>query len=170
MRSILIIGLVLFSRAIVWCQVEDLRQLYLKASTEEGIRKFNLYANSLGETDPLIRAYKGVAFAMYAQVVSGVREKYSWFDQGKRLLESAVLTEPDHPEIAFLRFSVQAEVPAILNYKENLTSDANKVVVGLHQKKMDAHSPFWQKAILFMIHSDQLNQLQEAELKRFISS
>ena len=47
----------------------------------------------------------------------------SHFKKGKEKLAEAIKADPDNVELRFLRFSVQAEAPAFLGYRDNLEED-----------------------------------------------
>jgi len=49
--------------------------------------------------------------------------KFRRFKKGKSLIEEAVKKEPDNPEIRFVRFAIQTNIPAFLNYNHHITKD-----------------------------------------------
>lgn len=162
--------LILFPALICQAQAERMRELYFGAAGKAGITAYYKEAVLLQTTDPLLLAYQGVAIAMYAEVVSGVGQKFEYFDKGKDLIERAAAQAPQNVEIAFLRFSVQSEVPSFLGYRSNLQDDANKVVAALRARQVPAGDPFWSKALAFMKKSGRLNKLQLAEINRYLTT
>jgi hypothetical protein len=165
-----LIALSLFVTAIAGtAQVEQLRTLYLAAGTNTGIEAFYQYTKNLQPTNAVEIAYKGVAEAMYAEVASGVKDKFNYFNRGKALLEQAINQDVYHPEIRFLRFSVQAEVPMIVGYRDNLAEDTWKIIGALKARMMNERDDFWRKAIRFMLESGELDAGQKRELQVFAS-
>ena len=77
------------------------------------------------EKDKSVRAsaYFGVASMMQAEVYSNPFTKLSYFNKGKKILEEAIVKSPDDAELRFLRYTVQLEVPGILNYNKSIDED-----------------------------------------------
>jgi len=69
-----------------------------------------------------IRAYKGVCKMMMAQYVSNPFSKYSWFNEGKALLEKSIKLGKNVENI-HLRILVQTNAPSFLNYNSEIASD-----------------------------------------------
>ena len=49
--------------------------------------------------------------------------KYNYFTEGKALLESSIQRDPTSPELRYLRFAIQSNVPLFLNYRKDLNED-----------------------------------------------
>src|SRR5690606_31497226 len=49
--------------------------------------------------------------------------KLSYFNKGKKMLESAIAANKESVELRFLRFMVQANAPIFLNYTANIETD-----------------------------------------------
>lgn len=150
-----------------YSQLENYRSLYFSAQGEAGIKNYYNAMQSANETNALFKAYKGVATAMYAEVVSGVDDKFSYFGKGKQLIEDAIQGDFWNPEIRFLRYSVQAEVPWIVNYSGNLNEDANIILNAIKNNQIDYRSDFWRKAIKFIILSEELSSSLTNEFKKY---
>lgn len=150
-------------------QVDKYRQLYFAAGADIGIQTFFDYTKNADESNALHKAYKGVSIAMYAELASDVSKKFEFFNQGKTLLEDAVKKDASNPEIRFLRFSVQAEVPWIVGYSSNLKEDAQIIINALQKGSINAKDDFWKKAISFMLKSGELSSEKETQLKKFQS-
>ncbi len=167
----------IFSKIIAICallislnsfgQLDNYRNLYFGAQNAEGKKIFYNTMQAANESNAVFKAYKGVSTAMYAEVASSVEDKFKYFDQGKVLIEAAIQGDFWNPEIRFLRYSVQAEVPWFLKYNSNLQEDANIVLDALKKKTIDPKTDFWKKAITFIIDSDELPTSIEDELKKF---
>lgn len=148
-------------------QLDYMRTLYFAASNEEGIKKYYDTAVVTPEQSPVIKAYKGVAIAMYAEVVSGVDDKFAYFGKGKKLIEEAIQGDFYNPEIRFLRLTVQAEVPWIVGYSGDISADAGIIINALQKKQIDPKSDFWKKAILYLKKCDDLSNTQKQEFNKY---
>jgi hypothetical protein len=71
--------------------------------------------------------------------------KWNSFQKGKSLLEKAIASSPHQIELVFLRYSMQINTPAFLNYKNSIQTD---------------------RALL----SKQVAQLNDPELKKIIQT
>jgi hypothetical protein len=146
-----------------------IRDLFFAAKDENTIVRFHQVCSKSVSDDPINLAYLGTASAMMAEVVSGVRQKLDWFERGKGNIEKAITLDPGNPEIAFLRFSVQSEAPRFLGYHNELHKDADTILGSLRAGRIEASEPYWQNVVLFMQQSGQLNKLQQAELRKYLS-
>jgi hypothetical protein len=134
----------LFIFSTLWAfthSLPEIRQLYKQSAAEETSCK-QLVANLKGYTEynnPLMAGYKACGTMMMANYVWNPLEKLSNFNEGKNLLEKCIKRDPANIELRFLRFSVQNNAPAFLNYNQSLESDkkilVNKVI-SLHDKQL----------------------------------
>ena len=69
------------------------------------------------------RGYFGVATMMQAKVYANPFTKLSYFNKGKKILETAIQDDQDNVELRFIRFAVQKKVPDLLFYNNNLKED-----------------------------------------------
>jgi hypothetical protein len=169
MRQRLFLMLLLFP-VYAFAQLESQRAAYLNAGkNDDGVRSFYNASASYPMNTALDKAYRGVAIAMYASLASTVVEKFNVFSEGKKLIEEAVVADWYNPEIRFLRFSVQAEVPFVVGYSSNLEEDAYVVIDALEKKRIDSSVYFWNVAIRFMLASGELNNDQKNRLNKFNS-
>lgn len=108
----------------------EIRQLYKRSAVEETSCK-QLVINLKGYTEynnPLMAGYKACGMMMMASYGWNPLEKLSNFNEGKNLLEKCIERDPGNIELLFLRFSVQNNAPAFLNYNQALESD-KKILV-----------------------------------------
>ncbi len=148
--------------------VSQLRDLYFGARDEKGKLAYFQAVQKADESDPLQCGYKGVAVASYAELADGVSEKFRYFEQGKNLLEKAIKLSPYNAELRFLRYSVQDNVPWIVNYSDQLEEDAAFIMAAIRQKKVNAKDTFWPKAIRFLLNSDDMSSKDKNELKQYL--
>jgi len=87
------------------------------------------------DSPPLLVCYKGVAEMMQAKYGFNPIYKFRRFKKGKSLIEEAVKMEPENLEIRFLRLMIQTNLPAFLNYNDQITTDKNYVVANMQAIK-----------------------------------
>jgi hypothetical protein len=170
MKKTLLISIICFISTVLLASVpvSQLRDLYFGARDQKGKLAYYQAALKADESDPLQCGYKGVAIASYAELADGVSAKFSYFEQGKNLLEKAIKASPNNPELRFLRFSVQDNVPWIVNYSDQLEEDAALVMQAIRQKKVNSKDAFWSKAIRFLLNSDEISSSEKKELKQYL--
>jgi hypothetical protein len=132
------LGLTLHAQANV---IEKVRFLYFEDWTGEcGAEKLVDYFEARDIDDhALLTGYKGAALATTANCKSLPWQKLSIFNRGKGLIESAVQSEPQNLEIRFIRFTIQSNIPGILNY-DNMAEDKDFILnkLNLHMSlKLD---------------------------------
>ncbi|SHI61248.1 hypothetical protein [Pseudozobellia thermophila] len=76
----------------------------------------------------LLVAYKGAATTMMAKFAKGIKDKRTFFNEGKELLEFSVNAEPSNVEIRCIRLSVQENAPKILGYTKNIDEDRTYII------------------------------------------
>ena len=82
---------------------------------------------------PIKDAYLGALKMKSAQFYKTNADKLAAFKEGKKLLESAILQEPENGEFRFLRLTIQEKSPKILKYSTNIEED-KKVVLNTYPK------------------------------------
>lgn len=104
--------------------LSEVRELFIRASRQHESRAlFHSTMTALHNKSAVHLAYHGAAKAMMAEVVYSPYNKYTLFTQGTKLIEQAVLQAPYNEEIRYIRFMIQANCPAFLNYRSNLRDD-----------------------------------------------
>jgi hypothetical protein len=144
-------------------QLDQLRNAFFAASGTDGINSFYLISSQMPDQNAVEIVYHGVATAMRAEVMSGVSDKLKTFSDGKELIESAVKLDFYNPEIRFLRFSVQSQIPFFLGYSSEKENDINVIIYALEHRTIDSNSAYWQRVLQWLqVHGD----LAEAQLKQ----
>jgi hypothetical protein len=120
-------------------------------------------------TDPILIAYKGAAEMTQANCISSPWKKYQFFKNGKRELESAIVLKPENFEIRYLRFAVQCNLPAILNYN-NIEEDKQFLIESLTLQMQNTIPDEYMNSVLMqMIQSDELSQEEKSKLNLLLS-
>lgn len=100
-----------------------LRRHFEQAAADKaaGERFYDLLAN-YNDGNALVLGYKGAAQAIRARDAS-MFNKLSYAQDALRTFEQAVGLDPKNPEIRFLRFSVESNLPAFLGLSPHVEED-----------------------------------------------
>lgn len=103
----------------------EIRSMYLKANDHEKtcVELLALLKPYDESNNPLFLGYKAGANMIMAKHVKNPISKLSWFNKGKKMLETAIQADTKDVELRCLRFGIQSNVPTFLNYKQNITRD-----------------------------------------------
>jgi hypothetical protein len=82
----------------------------------------------------LLQGYKGGVLMGMARHHINPFKKMSFFNDGKKLIESAISIEPENLELRFLRLTIQTNLPEFLGYSESKKKDKAFVLVGLEKE------------------------------------
>ena len=122
------------SKNFVFAQnIEDVRSMYFKSI--DNISKctsLKVLLNSFEKKDNTINAYIGANAFLYCKFSNDVFEKFSYFQEGKKMIEEAIKIDPNNLEIKFLRYINQNNTPWFLNYKKNITEDYKFITSNLN--------------------------------------
>ncbi len=101
----------------------NLRRHYEQAAADKtaGEKFYKLLAD-YNDRDALVLGYKGAAEAIRARDAS-MFNKMSYVQDAARTFEQAVSLDPQNPEIRFLRFSVESNLPAFLGLSKHVDED-----------------------------------------------
>lgn len=112
--------------------LKEIRELYVqsvdsKKTNETLIQKLK----DTNENTPVLLGYKGAAFIIMAKHDFYPWNKWTNFTKGRGILEKAIQKYPDNYELRFIRFSIQSNLPAILNYSSDIVKDRTILVSGV---------------------------------------
>lgn len=118
--------------------LSDFRLLLQKGENSETASK-TLIANSketYNQTKkPIYEAFYAVGNFFMAKHAMNPLSKYSYFNKGKKALESAVNKDPKNLEIRFMRYISQEQTPAFLGYNKDLKSDKAFILAEYRKSK-----------------------------------
>lgn len=128
-------------------EIEEIRVLFHQAGSSQKIctdliKKLEPFNE---RNNPLFLGYKASATMMMAKYVINPFSKLQYFKKGKLMLEKAIELDPRNIELRFLRYTIQTNIPAFLNYSSNQEPDR-----------------------LFLYNS--ISELKDQKLKRIISA
>ena len=105
--------------------VYEIRKIYPKSSNSENYAKelFSKLSVVTNESNKTLVAYKGASIAIMSKFAKKISEKMSNFKEGAKLIEFAVVCEPNNVEIRLIRLSIQENAPKIVGYNKNKKDD-----------------------------------------------
>ena len=102
------------------------RALYRQASESDQAKPMALAMDSARQrhpNSPMANGFLAVAELMLAEESWNPMDKLVRFNAWQPVLDAAINAMPGDPDLALLRLGVQAHVPAILNYAEDMVHD-----------------------------------------------
>lgn len=120
--------------------IEMRKQLDLASNDSKVADQFSNRFKKLDEKTaaPVTLGFKAISEMIQAKHAFNPINKVSHFKKGKRLLELAISKAPKNPELIFFRYTTQVNVPAMLNYSDDVKADRQLLVNFL---KADASAP-----------------------------
>lgn len=114
--------------------VAELRQLLYEGSENEDqadalFKKVGNYKGS----DPVLIGYKGAAFALKAKHGFNPIGKLKHIKEAQQYFNQAVAAAPQNMEVRFLRYSVEAQTPKMLDLSAHVSEDQALLLEGLHR-------------------------------------
>ena len=104
--------------------IEKIRRLYLQSSNNYSkLDSLNYSLSNYKQTNNLMSAYYGVNLILKSKYLKNPFKKIEYFEKGRKILEDAIIKEPDNIELIFLRYTVQKKTPSILMYKKDIEED-----------------------------------------------
>lgn len=110
-------------------RIEDIRNAYktCNESKEKTEQFYELTQKELQNKGAIYRAYHGAALALKASFSWNPFSKISYFNKAKKMIEEAILSEPNNIELRMIRLSIQANTPKIADYYKNLEEDKDYI-------------------------------------------
>jgi hypothetical protein len=101
----------------------NLRRHYEQAAADKSAgEKFYKLLADYQDRDALVLAYKGASEAIRARDAS-MFNKLTYVQDAAKTFEQAVSIDPQNPEIRFLRFSVESNLPPFLGLSKHVDED-----------------------------------------------
>ena len=112
---------------IAWGNVvaqKHFSELLEKANdSEENCLEFYELMTDHRTESPTAEGYFALSTMMLAKIYQNPFTKLSYFNRGKNILEATIKSSPGNVELRFLRYAVQAKVPSILLYFNDMEDD-----------------------------------------------
>jgi hypothetical protein len=145
----------------------DLRAQYLEASKDSDAgKRFYQLMSGYEDSNPVVLAYKAVSEAIMAKHVWNPYMKMKHLNRSSEVFEQAVQLDSQHPEIRFLRFTVEHYVPRYLNMSKNLEEDKVQIIAGLQRHpKSGLPAEMARNMRDFMLSKDHCTEEEKRTLK-----
>lgn len=165
MKLIVFISLILLIPFTSDPSLAEVRALYEKAAgEEEKCRELLEHLSSIEVRDsPVLYGYKAGATMIMAKHVFNPFKRMSYFNEGKDMLEEAIMVAPKEVELRFLRFAVQTNAPAFLGYRQHIEEDKS-ILKNAAPQITDAYLK--EKVLALLLSSDELVDAEKAALKK----
>ena len=115
----------------------QVRELYKEAAKSETACKDLLAILEPYDqnNNALYLGYKASATMMMAKHSLNPFSKLSWFNKGKRMLETAIKASQKNVELRCLRFAAQSNIPSFLGYHDHIKLDKTFILEKYSQVK-----------------------------------
>ncbi|MEO7314639.1 MAG: hypothetical protein ABIW47_05615 [Ginsengibacter sp.] len=142
----------------------QIRSMYMKANESEKICKdlITLLKPYDESNNPLFMGYKAGANMIMAKHSMNPISKMSWFNKGKKMLETAIQANNKDVELRCLRFGIQSNVPSFLSYKQDIQKD-KKFILQSYPHVQDA--TLKTNIVSYLTKWGDLTQAEKALLK-----
>lgn len=106
-------------------ELETIREAYrgITANQETIDEFYKLTQETMPTSKPVYLGYHGAALTLKASVAGSIKEKLSFFKEGKKLIEDAIVEDSTNIELRMIRLSVQSNVPKIMRYRKHIDED-----------------------------------------------
>jgi hypothetical protein len=103
----------------------NLRSQFYEASINEA--KIDVFISLIKthktDGDAIIKGYKAMSYMLLSKNCWNPYNKFSYFKNGKELLEESIITDQNNVELRFLRLCIQQSLPSFLKYSDQINSD-----------------------------------------------
>lgn len=130
----LLLAAILFTIHTNCIEMQAVRASFHEISSSEELEAFIESAEKIECKNAT--PYIASAIMRRAEFASWPLKKWSYFQEGKKMLEDFISKNPNDVESKYLRFLVQSEVPSLLNYSEDLNSDATYILANLDRTEL----------------------------------
>lgn len=145
------------------------RQTYFQAKdSEAATRQLAEMLKEITVADTLLWAYKGAAQALKAKFVFNPFSKLEMVQKANQMITEAVNANPTDIEIRFVRFTIQANLPAFLNLSREIELDKQAVIQHWEQNTKETYVQ--ETIIAFLIGSGRCTPEEVEWLKSKINT
>jgi len=114
---------------------------------------------------PVDLGYLGGAKMAMANHCYMPNNKLKYFNEGKNLLQSAIIAAPNNIELRFIRFSIQCNVPSFLGYSSNLEADKTSLINHLKSSAAKNDSDLKTRIKNFLLLSSQCTEAEKNAIR-----
>ena len=126
MKRLSLILILLISNLMISQNLKEYRALLQTGESSEKSAKILIEKSSTAyknSKEPIYVGFLAVGKFFMAKHAFNPLKKMSYFNEGKKLMESALKAEPDNLEVRLMRLITQESVPKVLGYSQNIKED-----------------------------------------------
>lgn len=151
-------------------EVSRFRDLVKRSRSSSSVaEEFLSQTEKINNDSPaLMLGFKAMSHLLFCDHTANVYSKYSYFNKGKNLLETALEREPANIELIFFRFTTQCNAPGFLAYRNKLTSDKLKLITYLerYDKKVNPDSELFAMIKTYLLLTKECNETEKEKVKK----
>lgn len=145
-------------------KINTIRNMFEQASVSEtSANKLIDLLNNEPKLSPTLLGYKGSTLALQAKYTINPIKKLKYFNDGKSLLEKAIINDPQNIELRYLRLAIQTNIPTFLNYYKNIDSD-KILLLGAIKSRSISDIDLLKKIIHFLNQCKQISPSEKNQL------
>lgn len=136
--------------------LQDMRKYFssLSKGEEHCIGLKTISKTSMEVNNSLKQAYFAAGEMASAQYKFGPLAKLNTFNAGKKSLDASVMTDPDNPEIRFIRYAIQLKCPAFLGYSKNKKEDKKVILQHIRLLRTNDKELFATVCAFMLLYAD----------------
>jgi len=116
---------------------QNIRSMYAKSVESKQTAQNLLSILEKQEQDAFVLGYRGATKMVMAKHVFNPFTKLSYFNAGKKMLNTAISKDHTNVELIFLRYATQVSAPSILGYNNHIETDKKQILKGLSNGQID---------------------------------
>ncbi|WP_113662192.1 hypothetical protein [Pedobacter nanyangensis] len=116
---------------------QNIRSMYAKSVDSKQMAQNLLSILEKQEQSAFVLGYRGATKMVMAKHVFNPFTKLSYFNAGKKMLNTAISKDNDNVELVFLRYATQVSAPAILGYNRHINMDKKQILNSLGNHEID---------------------------------
>jgi len=149
------------------CDIREIRALFYSAhASKKSAQALYKKVGNATPAFPLLLGYKGIADLMMCYHTQNPYTKLKYFQSGRSELENAINIRKNDAELRFLRFCVQCNTPAILQYN-NIQEDKKALMLYLESKTgISMDNDLYKRISEFLIESDRCSDEEKKKIRQ----
>ncbi|MFK7952122.1 MAG: hypothetical protein AB8B73_04700 [Ekhidna sp.] len=145
--------------------LQDARSSFHKAVMKpDASREFHETMESDLDRSATLLAYQAVSEALLAQVIWNPFSKLSQVMKYDRIMQEAVMNDPDNIEIRFLRLAIEVNLPDFLGMSEHIQEDRDMIVQNMSEVRTMNLEKSYGQYIFFFLNEAGLCTEEEIDL------
>ena len=143
------------------------RKLFLASYSGKPAAETFYEAMKGASTTPVMQGYRAVSQIMMCQHRRNPLTKLSWFNDGRHQLEAALASEPASTELHYLRYTIQTNIPGLLNYSGNLTEDKMLLLhYTTHAAPQEIKSELYNMVSSYLLRTPHTSDAEKAAVRQ----